>query len=426
MQNLNEDKMYQREALKAQVRRENEEQVYWQSQPRIDAGIVIIVVIMLAFGLIMLFSASMSESLTEGSASNYYFVRQSLATVLGVGLMFLITRFDIKLFDKPLFAIVAYMVSLILLILTLFTDPINGARRWLSIPLFGTFQPSELTKVVTVYTIAVYQSWLFKQRATGSISRKTGFFGKINDTFYDIVIPVLIIGVPIAVMSMQTHLSGIIIILIVAFASLLAAGLPKESWIFATIIVGILAAALAVFLVSIWSSLPENITGRFGHIFTRLNIFADSDSVTDDQLYQSNQAFIAIGSGGLFGKGLGMGRQKNNYLPEVQNDYIYSSIVEETGFVGGVFVIILFIAFFILGMRIAYKSSSVYSQIVATGIASLITLQAVLNIAVNVGVVPPTGISLPFFSYGGTSNLFFLIGVGLLLNVSKYGVRRSE
>lgn len=399
---------------------------HWRSSIQIDAGIIIVVVLMLAFGLVMLFSASMSESITEGSSSTSYLVRQTAASLIGVGVMYILSRFNLKVFDKPIFAVIAYLVSLILLILTLFTDPINGARRWLSIPGFGTFQPSELTKVVTVYTIAVYESWLFKERASGKYARKTGLSGAIQDALLDIVVPVGFTLVPIAVMSMQTHMSGIIIILLVAFATLLAAGLPLRSWLVAAVIGLAVIAVGAAGIAAAWPILPDSITGRFGHVFTRLNIFMGDSSVTETDLYQSNQAFIAIGSGGLTGVGLGQGRQKNNYLPEVHNDYIFSSIVEETGFIGGLFVIIIFAAFFILGMRVAYKSSSVYAQIVATGISTLITLQAILNVAVNVGIVPPTGISLPFFSYGGTSNLFFLIGVGLLLNVSKYGVRNSQ
>ena len=395
----------------------------WQRPLHVDVGIVIVSVIMLAFGLVMLFSASMSYSLIESNTGTSYLIRQMLATSLGFFFMIALSKFSMKIFDHPIFATFVYMFSLILLVLTLFSAPQNGARRWLTIPVFGTFQPSEFTKVVIVYTIAVYQSWLIKQRAQGKFEREAGIRGAIKDAFLDILLPLLLVAMPVAIMSLQTHMSGIMIILLISFASLLAAGIPTRSWLTASFILIIIVAALALILVSIWSSLPESITGRFGHVFTRLEIFSDSETVSPDKVYQINQGLISLGSGGWFGVGLGRGKQKHKYLPEVHNDYIFSSIVEELGFVGGMFVLGLFIIFLILGYRVAYRSSSVYAQIVATGISSLVTLQAVLNVAVNVIAIPPTGISLPFFSYGGTSNLFFLIGVGLLLNVSKFGVR---
>ena len=398
----------------------------WQQTNSVDTTIIIVVVLMLAFGLVMLFSASMSDSIIESETGTSYLARQLVANVIGIGFMVWLSKFNLKIFDRLAFAAVVYMIGVILLFLTLFTRPINGARRWLSIPIFGTFQPSEFMKVAIVYIIACYESWLFKQRAAGRFQREAGLRGAIKDAGWDLLIPAGIVAIPVGIMSLQTHMSGIFIILIVSLATLLAAGLPWRSWLTATVIGISFIALFALFIFSIWDFLPEKITGRFGHVFTRIDIFTGDSNVTADELYQSNQAYIAIGSGGWTGVGLGQGKQKNRYLPEVHNDYIFSNIVEETGFIGGLVVIVLFLVFFLLGMRIAHKSSSVYAQIVATGISTLITLQAMLNVAVNVGAIPPTGISLPFFSYGGTSNMFFLIGIGLLLNVSKFGVREES
>lgn len=424
MASNNENLINKRDILAAREKaRAKQDDNQWLQNQHVDLAIVVVVSLMLASGLVMLFSASMSHSIAEIGSGTFYFLRQVLATVLGVIVMFVLSRFNIKVFDKPLFALIAYTVSLLLLTLTLLSDPINNARRWITIPGFGAFQPSELTKVVLVYTIAVYESWLAKQRAAHIITRAPGVKGALKDAWYDIGIPVLLLILPSVIMVMQPHFSGIIILALVAFTALLASGLSKRSWI-TGVIVGIILVAIALTaLFFLEPVLPENISSKFAHVTTRLEIFSGSDAATEAELYQSKQALIAIGSGGLTGVGLGQGKQKTNYLPEVHNDYIFSSIVEETGFLGGLFVVVLFLIFFLLGMRIAYKASSVYGQIVAAGISTLITLQAFLNIAVNVGAIPPTGISIPFFSYGGTSNLFFLIGVGLILNVSKYGVR---
>lgn len=424
MASNNENLINKRDILAAREKaRAKQDDNQWLQNQHVDLAIVVVVSLMLASGLVMLFSASMSHSIAEIGSGTFYFLRQVLATVLGVIVMFVLSRFNIKVFDKPLFALIAYTVSLLLLTLTLLSDPINNARRWITIPGFGAFQPSELTKVVLVYTIAVYESWLAKQRAAHIITRAPGVKGALKDAWYDIGIPVLLLILPSVIMVMQPHFSGIIILALVAFTALLASGLSKRNWI-TGVIVGIILVAIALTaLFFLEPVLPENISSKFAHVTTRLEIFSGSDAATEAELYQSKQALIAIGSGGLTGVGLGQGKQKTNYLPEVHNDYIFSSIVEETGFLGGLFVVVLFLIFFLLGMRIAYKASSAYGQIVAAGISTLITLQAFLNIAVNVGAIPPTGISLPFFSYGGTSNLFFLIGVGLILNVSKYGVR---
>jgi len=154
------------------------------------------------------------------------------------------------------------------------------------------------------------------------------------------------------------------------------------------------------------------------HIINRFQSFKGE---INDTSYQPMQALIAIGSGGLSGVGLGMGVQKYNYLPEAHNDYVFAIICEELGFIGALLVLSLFLVYFWRGSTIARRATNQYGRIVANGFATLITLQALLSMAVNLYIIPATGVSLPFFSYGGTSNLFFMIGIGLLLNVSKFG-----
>lgn len=396
---------------------------------RVDAGIVIVTVLMLCFGLVMLFSASMMESIAEEGVGTSYLQRQLIANVLGIAIIFALTRFSMKRVDIKGFAVFAYVLCTILLFMCYFFEPFNNARRWIrGVPFFGSFQPSELMKVVMVYCMAVYQSELNKKRAAGEgvYARRGGFKGSMQAAFFDIILPMLIALVPILLVLFQPHLSGALILLATVLICLLAAGLPFKSWLISGVIGLITGTGLFGIYTVLKPFLSLNLQDYFAHVITRLNIFSKSKEVSEAAIYQSRQSLIAIGSGGWTGLGLGQGKQKSNYLPEGHNDYIFSNIVEELGFVGGLFILLLFLLFFILGMRIAFKAKSLYAQIVAAGIVSLITIQALLNIAVNVQVIPPTGISLPFFSYGGTSNLFFLIGIGMLLNVSKFSVHRKE
>lgn len=395
-------------------------------EQRADAGIIIVMVLMLCFGLVMLFSASMSASISQDGAGTSYLFRQLFANTLGLIAIFFLTKFNIKVFDKPQIAAFFYFLTILLIFLTYFTKPINGAKRWLQVPLFGTFQPSELAKIVIVYTLACYHSHLNKMRAIGKFPREKGLWGAFKSAFMDLILPMIIVMVPMVLVLFQPHFSGFGILLMISVITLIASGAPLKSWIISLLLASIIFAAGLGLFFAVKPLIPEKYSNLFAHVETRINIFQQDEDVDEAAIYQSRQSLIAIGSGGLTGVGIGQGKQKNNYLPEGHNDYIFSNIVEETGLIGGVSIMVLFLIFFVLGLRITFRASSVYAQIVAGGITSLITVQALLNLAVNVQVIPPTGISLPFFSYGGTSNLFFLIGIGLLLNVSKYGMRKTE
>ncbi|MDN5314418.1 MAG: cell division protein FtsW, partial [Clostridiales bacterium] len=162
-------------------------------------------------------------------------------------------------------------------------------------------------------------------------------------------------------------------------------------------------------------------TSNFEHVGHRLEMFSNPDEADSDDVYQITQAIIAIGSGGLQGVGLGKGRQKYNYLPEAHNDYVFAIIGEELGFIGTVLVLLLFVAFLISGVMISLRAKNNYTAMLAAGYTGLISIQAFLNMGVATRLLPSTGISLPFFSYGGTSNIFFLVAVGFLLAVSRTG-----
>lgn len=186
----------------------------------------------------------------------------------------------------------------------------------------------------------------------------------------------------------------------------------------------------------------QSMLGNYEHVLKRINIFAtlneeestegeaaaekEEEKADENDVYQSKQSQIAIGSGGLLGVGFGNSRQKYSYLPEAHNDYVFAIICEELGFVGGVSIILLFLAFFVGGIAVALKAQNAFARIMCVGYTCLILIQAYFNIAVAVGVIPPTGITLPFFSYGGTANLFFLVAVGLILAISRTGVKRKK
>jgi cell division protein FtsW len=172
--------------------------------------------------------------------------------------------------------------------------------------------------------------------------------------------------------------------------------------------------------------LQDSLKSNFRHVTERIDTFLHPESASSDDTYQIDQSIIAIGSGGLTGLGLGAGRQKYNYLPEAHNDFVFAIIGEELGFVGTTAVLLLFVLFMLIGVSITARASDSFAAILAGGYTMLISIQAFLNIAVATRTIPATGISLPFFSYGGSSNFFFLIAIGLILSVSRTGQRLNH
>lgn len=406
--------------------------IHFRAPRRVHLGLMVTVLLLLCFGLIMLFSASMTNAFDMFSNSTYWIIKQVLFTALALVVMYLLTRINPKRWNHPLMALVVYLVTTFFLIIVLIPgigQEVNGQRRWL--PLFVlpdmTFQPSEIAKLATVYCGAVYYSYIRKKRARGGLVAKSRFRQVFKDLFYDFLIPGFAVALWCALISQQSHWSSIIIISLILLVVFLSAGIRPRSWL---LIVGLLAG-LAFMLGSLFMAFRPQVMNYIEsnpgmkHILIRLNVFSGDESASQDESYQSRHALIGIGSGGLTGTGLALGRQKFNWLPEIHNDYVFSNIGEELGFLGASAVILLFLVFFILGISVTLKAQSIYMQILAAGFSSLIAIQALLSIAVNLMVIPPTGISLPLFSYGGTSNIFFLVGIGFLLAVSKFGPKEQ-
>ncbi|HHU53369.1 MAG TPA: FtsW/RodA/SpoVE family cell cycle protein [Clostridiaceae bacterium] len=395
---------------------------------RLNAPLLIITIVLVCFGLIMLFSASMSTSFaTQGDDTKYYFIRQASMVALGLGLGLCFAMFfEIKSVNNKWLVLGAYIFTTIFLVLVIIKGRnIMGATRWLNIgPV--SFQPSELAKFSSVLFLAHYFSYTKGERAKGKFRAKTPFQQFWLDGRIDFLFPVLILGLWVILIVIQPHLSGAIIFLALCFAVFLAARIPWKSWLSGIIqllpivLVGIVLAALIIPATK-GVTLTEFIEDKFAHSAKRIETFEAEDEVSEDQRYQVRQAEIAMGTGGLTGVGLGQGRQKFNYLPQIHNDYIFPAIAEELGYLGTMSVLILFAIQFFIGVKIALNANSVFAFLIAWGYSFLIILQVLLNIAVATEVIPATGITLPFFSYGGTSNIVFLVEIGMVLCVSRTG-----
>lgn len=369
-----------------------------KSTNRLDFGMLITIVILLCAGIIMVASASSYYALSKYNNSNYFLVRQLFFGVAGVVCMIIISKIDYGKYKKWGYLIYALCLVLLILVLTPLGQTRNGAKRWLG---FGAlvFQPSEMMKIGLVIGMSTYFSLNYKK-----LSSLKGY-----------IIPILMLVLVVGVMFLQKHLSGTIVMVVAAFAIILASGLKLKT---RYIILGVIfiASMLAVFIMMpSKDSTDSNDSFRLARIVSFLNPEEDIKGGN----WQAAQSLYAIGSGGIFGRGLGQSRQKYLWLPEAQNDFIFSVLGEEFGLVGTVVVLGLFTFFIYRGYRIAITAKDMYGALIATGITSAFALQILVNIAVVTCTVPVTGMPLPFFSYGGTALFINLCAMGILLNISR-------
>lgn len=368
-------------------------------QSQFDFILFITVLVMLGFGLVMVLSASSPSALSEGKSSYAYVTTQAISAGIGIIAMLFISKIDYRKWAK--FSKIAYIASIGLLLAVLIPGlkyDANGATRWIKVPGLSTFQPSELVKIAMIIFFAKYL---------------TDNKGEIHTFFKGFICPLLWIAPIIAILIfVQSHLSASVIIGMVVVILMLMAGTKMKYFI----TVGTPIAGVGVATLYILAKYFEKGAYRLARITSFMDPWADP---TGDG-WQVIQSLYAIGSGGLFGVGLGNSTQKYLYLPEPQNDFIFSVIAEELGFVGCLAVIILFGIFIWRGVLIAMKAPDSFGSLVAIGITSLIGLQAIINIAVVTSSMPNTGMPLPFFSYGGTALLILLCAVGILLNISRY------
>lgn len=364
----------------------------------LDFGMLITIIILLCAGIVMVASASSYYALSNYNNSNYFLVRQLFFGIIGFIFMIIISNIDYKRYKK--WGYLFYIICLVLLVLVL--TPLgqtrNGAKRWLGFDAL-VFQPSEIMKIGLIIGMSTYLSLNYK--------KLTSFKGYI--------IPILMLLLVVIVMFMQKHLSGTIVMFVAACSIIFVSGIKVKA---RYIIAGIIAAAamLAVFIFMPSGDSTES-SGSFR--LDRIVSFLNPEEDIKGGNWQAAQSLYAIGSGGIFGRGLGQSRQKYLWLPEAQNDFIFSVLGEELGLVGTVTVLALFSFFIYRGYRIAITARDMYGSLLATGITSAFALQILVNIAVVTCTVPVTGMPLPFFSYGGTALFINLCAMGILLNISR-------
>lgn len=366
---------------------------------KFDYSIIIITLLLLSIGLIILLSASAPKSLSEGKGSYSYFMKQSMLAALGIVFMIILSKLDYRILKAKSLRWLMYFVTVGILVAVGLTGlEEGGGRRWISI--FGfSFQPSEFAKVSLILVFAGILS---------DVKEK----GKIKSIFSGFLFPIILLGpVAFAILILQNHFSATFIIAAITCVQMFVVGTRLTYFIGAGGLAGIGAAIYML----ISSSSSEGGGFRFDRIQTWLN--PEEDFIGKG--WQINQSLFAIGSGGMFGLGLGNSKQKYLYLPEPQNDFIFAVLAEELGFFGSVLVILLFVLFIWRGIVIAMKAQDSFGALIAIGVTTMIGLQALINLAVVTNTIPVTGMPLPFFSYGGSAMLANLMAVGLLLSVSR-------
>lgn len=364
------------------------------------------VMILLVVGLVMMSSASYAWAYSDFGDGLYYAKNQAMNACIGFVAMIFFMKFDYHNFKKleiPIFkkfniAGMLYVAVAILLIAVLLIGNTEGgdmgAKRWITIGPVN-LQPSELAKLV----IIIFFAYSMEKDGKKMNTFKTG-----------IVKYALLLGVYVILIALEKHISGIVLIGTIAIAMILCGGANRRQFL-ALGITGITAVAGYIY----WQF---NTPGSY--VQTRINAWQHPFEDVLGDSWQTANSLIAIGSGGLFGLGLGNSRQKYLYLPETKNDFVFPIVCEEIGFVGALAIIIVFFLLVVEGFSIAVRCKDRFGMLLAVGITTQIGIQTVLNLAVVSNLIPNTGISLPFFSYGGTALIIQLVEMGIMLNISQH------
>ena len=356
-----------------------------------DLPFLVLVLTLVAFGLVMLFSASYAVALYRRGDAYAYIRPQLLYAALGLIAMWMASRVDYHIYHKLAWPLLG--ISLILLVIVLFMPEYNGCKRWLVIPGVGTLQPSEIAKFAVVLAF----SHIISLNASRMKSFSVG------------VLPFgLVLGTVAVLMLLEPHLSGTLLILGIGAVLMFVGGTGLKWFVLAGAgAVGAVGAAVAV--------MPDLVPYAASRLASWLDPFADP--LGDG--HQAIQSLYAIGSGGATGLGLGNSRQKHMFVPEPQNDFIFSIVCEELGFIGALAVVALFVLLLLRGITLAVHAPDRFGGLLVVGFVVQVAMQAALNIAVVTNTIPNTGISLPFFSSGGTSLMMLLGEMGIVLSVSR-------
>ncbi len=357
---------------------------------RVDIPFLVLLMLLLVVGLVMLYSASYAQSEydTGYTVSTRYLQKQGVCAVIGVAAMIFLSRIPPGFWLKAAWPLYGVSIALLLSVL-LFGESVNGARRWINIAGLQ-FQPSEIAK----FTMIVLFARLTKGFGTSAREFRYGVLG-FGSALLGILVP----------LALEKHLSAIMLMGMVAVVMMFVAG-THPKWLLA-------GAGVAVVFVAVYITF-------MGYAGDRVSAWLNPESDPGDTGYQILQSLYAIGSGGLFGMGLGKSRQKYLYLPFQYNDYIFAIICEELGFIGALLIVALFAMLILRGYWIALRGPDRFSTVLAAGLVTLIAVQTILNLGVVTNLLPSTGIALPFFSYGGTALAVNLGEMGIVLSVSRY------
>lgn len=358
----------------------------------LDMPFCLLVLVLLTIGITMMFSASYPIAYTETGDSYYYLKRQIIFAVIGIGAMIGLSFINYRVFyrfAKPLLAI-----SYIALIIVLFLPGVNGVRRWIGFTSFN-IQASEITKFCLIVFFAYWG---------------TKYADKMQYMKYSFIPGMVIFGSTAILLILEPHFSCTVIVFLLILIMLFIAGMDKKYFVFIGILVG---AGIAI----MWA------TGLLGYAMDRLDGWGKALEYTTSEMWQTTwqtrNSLYAIGSGGLTGLGLGQSRQKYLYLPEPQNDFVFAIVCEELGLIGAVLILVLFGLLVWRGITMSRKASDTFGKLLGIGLTAQVGLQVILNIFVITDWLPNTGISLPFFSYGGSSLIMLLAQMGVILSVSR-------
>lgn len=356
----------------------------------LDIPFLFLVLVLVSIGLVMLFSSSYAYAYYNYGGDSFYFIkRQAMFAIGGIVIMILLSYFDYHHFHKLTIPIL--IVTWGLLGIVLFMRDTDGVHRWINLGIV-TFQPSEIAKFALILWFAHFTSVNFK---------------KMN-TFRVGVLPHLfVLGVTVGLVFIEPHISASIILILIATIMLFIGGVSKKWFVLAFLLV----ATAALLYLALTNTYANNRIAIWKNPF--------DPNLPRDLVWQTQQSLLSIGSGGFFGLGFGQSRQKYLYLPEPQNDFIFAIVCEELGFIGALLIIILFILLIWRGITLSLRAKDKFGMLLGVGLTSQIGLQVILNIMVVTNTIPNTGISLPFFSYGGTSLIILLAQMGIVLSVSR-------
>ncbi len=372
------------------MQRSRKKQSFFNTDGKMDITFLSLVLILLTIGLVMLFSASYAFSYENYGNSYKFIVRQAIFAVAGVVIMLGVSTVNYHFYRK--FAWIFYGAIIIVLGVLLIMPPMlkgMDVKRWLVIGPIN-FQPSELAKFALILLLSSLIAANYKQM----------------DKFKFVLILVFLIGLPCVLIVLEPHLSATVLVFCLGIVLLICGGLAKK-YIVGGIGVGIVGIGALIF------------SGAIGYASDRITYWINPWLDPSDKGFQTIQSLLAIGSGGIWGRGIGQSRQKHLWVPEPHNDFIFSIVCEELGLIGAIVIIALFCLLVWRGFTIAMKAKDKFGSLMAIGLTFQVGLQALLNIWVVTNTMPNTGISLPFFSYGGTSLLILLAEMGIVLSISR-------